>query len=97
MSKTIMPSKTLSDFDRQYLSDRGLNPDDYILADEEEAPDEDGETEDDGDGEDVPYTDWTKDELEIELQSRGLKKSGDKAELIARLEEHDATIADGDS
>lgn len=110
MSKTIVPSKTLSKFDRQYLVARGKNPDDYILADEEEetpptppvTPPEQPETPDDEDDEtedeeDIPYSEWTVDELEIELQDRGLKKSGNKDELIARLEEHDATRADGDA
>ena len=35
------------------------------------------------------YEDWTKDELAAELESRGLAKSGTKAELIARLQEDD--------
>lgn len=113
MSKTIVPSTELSDFDRQYLRDRGLNPDDYILeADEEETtprtppvtetpeqpetPDGEGEGETE-DEEDIPYSEWTVDELEIELGNRSLKKSGNKDELIARLEEHDATLADGDA
>lgn len=112
MSKTIMPSKTLSKFDRQYLIDRGQNPDDFILPAEEETPptppatapeqpenpvsEDEAETEDE-DEEDIPYSEWTVDELEIELQNRSLKKSGNKDELIARLEEHDATLADGDA
>ena len=35
------------------------------------------------------YDDWTKDELAAELESRGLAKSGTKAELIERLQEDD--------
>ena len=35
------------------------------------------------------YDDWTKDELAGELESRGLAKSGSKAELIERLQEDD--------
>lgn len=35
------------------------------------------------------YSDMTKDELSAELESRGLPKSGNKDELIARLEESD--------
>ena len=35
------------------------------------------------------YEDWTKDELAAELESRGLAKSGTKAELIERLTEDD--------
>jgi hypothetical protein len=36
------------------------------------------------------YDSWTKDELSAELEKRGLSKSGNKAELVARLEEDDA-------
>lgn len=35
------------------------------------------------------YRSMSKDELSAELESRGLAKSGNKAELIARLEEDD--------
>lgn len=35
------------------------------------------------------YESWTKDELSAELESRGLPKSGNKDELIARLQEDD--------
>lgn len=35
------------------------------------------------------YEGWTKDELAAELEKRGLPKSGNKDELIARLEEDD--------
>lgn len=44
----------------------------------------------DGGGEDEGYESWTNAELSAELESRGLPKSGSKAELIARLEEDDA-------
>jgi hypothetical protein len=36
------------------------------------------------------YAEWTKDELQAELEKRDLPKSGNKDELIARLEEDDA-------
>jgi len=36
------------------------------------------------------YDELTKAELEEELEGRGLAKTGNKAELIARLEEADA-------
>ena len=36
------------------------------------------------------YDGWTKGELEAELESRGLSKTGNKPELIERLEEDDA-------
>lgn len=35
------------------------------------------------------YESWTNEELQAELESRGLTKSGNKAELIERLEEDD--------
>jgi hypothetical protein len=35
------------------------------------------------------YEGWTKGELEAELESRGLPKTGNKAELVARLQEDD--------
>jgi hypothetical protein len=37
-----------------------------------------------------PYADLTAEELHDELQARGLPVSGNKAELIARLQEADA-------
>jgi ribosomal protein L22 len=40
--------------------------------------------------ESTDYGSLTVDELQEELESRGLKKSGAKAELVARLEEDDA-------
>ena len=36
------------------------------------------------------YEGWTKDELAAELEKRGLPKSGNKDELIARLQEDDS-------
>lgn len=42
------------------------------------------------DGGPSEYEEWTKDELAAELESRDLAKTGNKAELIARLEEDDA-------
>lgn len=46
------------------------------------APEEDEE-------EDVPYSEWTNDELRAELQSRGLELDGKKTALIERLEKDD--------
>lgn len=36
----------------------------------------------------LDYAGWTKDELAAELEHRGLPKSGNKDELIARLNEN---------
>jgi hypothetical protein len=51
-------------------------------------PDGDGSDEDDEEGD--SYADWTVDDLKDELGARELSKSGNKPELIARLEESDA-------
>ena len=45
------------------------------------------ECDDDGD---QPYEDMTNPELQDLLEERGLSKSGNKAELVARLAEDDA-------
>ena len=44
--------------------------------------------------EETKYAELTVDELQEELEKRGLKKSGNKDELIARLEEDDAAPED---
>jgi hypothetical protein len=143
MSKQINPEK-LSKFDRQYLRDRGIDPDEYVArmtatdepdeveddtVEEGEAILSDGtnvaragrlprdnaepvtptdeddpvaaqggdaaeaaeDDEEDGDEEDVPYSEWSNDELRKELRDRDLSTEGKKADLIARLEEHDAS------
>ena len=36
------------------------------------------------------YEGWTKDELQSELEKRGLPKTGNKDELIVRLQEDDS-------
>lgn len=41
--------------------------------------------------EDVPpYTEWSVEDLRAEAEARGLKKSGNRQELAARLDAHDA-------
>jgi hypothetical protein len=52
----------------------------------EEAPASDG---DDADSDDADYSDLTLDELKDKLRDRDLPVSGNKDELIARLEEDD--------
>lgn len=54
---------------------------------DEEIEEEDLDPEDE---EEVPYTEWTNDELRAELVKRKLSLDGKKADLIARLEEDDA-------
>lgn len=43
----------------------------------------------DAPSEEGDYSEWTKDELQAELKNRDLPTSGNKDELIARLEEND--------
>ena len=47
-------------------------------------------------GEEPPedYNDWTADQLRFELGNRSLPKSGNKADLVTRLEEDDANEDD---
>lgn len=54
------------------------------LTEEQETEHEDGNTE-----EVKPYGEWTNEELSEELKSRELPHSGNKDELVARLEESD--------
>ncbi len=46
--------------------------------------------------EETKYADLTVEQLGEELEKRGLKKSGKKDELIARLEDYDAKLADAE-
>jgi hypothetical protein len=60
-----------------------------------DAPAEDAAGVDvDGDGDVTGYETNTKDELVAELEDRGLAKSGNKPELIERLEQDDAEKAE---
>lgn len=56
----------------------------------EDRPNVAGLSEQDEAAEQDPYTDFTKDDLVAELERRGLPKSGNKDELVARLTEDDA-------
>lgn len=49
-------------------------------------------------GEEPPedYNDWTADQLRFELGNRNLPKSGNKPDLVARLEEDDENEDEGD-
>ena len=56
----------------------------------DEIPGEDADDDDDDDEEDESdYDSWTNARLSEELESRGLPKSGNHDELVARLEEDD--------
>lgn len=82
----------------EYAERYRLTEDDEIEDAEVEEGQEPGRTgqaggaeADDEEGEDVPYSEWSMDELRIELRNRELDDSGrKKAELIARLEADDA-------
>lgn len=50
---------------------------------------EDASVDLDGDGEVTGYEEWTKDDLASELERRGLTKTGNKADLVARLTDDD--------
>lgn len=55
---------------------------------------EDDDNEDDGEEQDILYTDAKVDELRAALKDRGLDTTGNKADLIARLEADDAADED---
>lgn len=71
MSKVIDPAPFLSEFDRQYLIDRGKNPDDYLVEVTEENADEI-----------PPYPKWTLPDLEREVEERNAEEDRDEADLI---------------
>lgn len=100
MARKIDETKPLSDKDRQWLTDRyafdvisridAANPPKHSKASpnatnpedvKEDVPFQDDES--------VDYADMTTDELRDELGKRELSRSGNKAELIARLEDDD--------
>lgn len=101
MSRIVDP-ENMSKFDRQYLSDRNIDPDEYAerfqLTEDDVVVPRDPEPEEaevQSTGEDVPYTQWRLAELKTELKNRNLSYAGkDPAVLIARLEESDAEQAE---
>ena len=64
-------------------------------------PEDDAPVDADGDGQITGYEAWSKDDLVTELEERGLPKSGNKPELIERLEQDDlakeAEAAEGEA
>lgn len=94
MSKVIEPSAFLSEFDRQYLLDRGKNPEDYLIEEDPEDPTDDV----------PPYSDWQVKALKREIDERNAEREtpievaepGNKPELIAALEADDASVTDDD-
>lgn len=83
---------TASVRDERLDHDRNPGRDDIDAARLAYQDDGDG----DGDGESADYSEMTNDELKDELERRGLTKSGNKDELIARLEEDDESDDDDD-
>jgi hypothetical protein len=96
MGRQIDLTKKLNEEDRSFLLERGRYTD--VARNDEEfsgkaskaaaAPPEGGQGDEGGDW----YEDEgvTKAQLQAELESRQLGTSGNKAELVARLREHDA-------
>jgi hypothetical protein len=74
---------SLTDAEKEWL--RSWNRGDEIPGDEDVEDD----TDEDEEEETGDYSELSNDELKAELERRGLPKSGNKDELIARLEEDD--------
>jgi hypothetical protein len=84
----ISHPESLSDEDIAYLRARGRVNVIQILNEEEKrrrAADTQVEEVDE------PYEKWNVDELREELKNRGLPSDGNKKDLVARLEENDAS------
>lgn len=56
--------------------------------------DDDADTDVDGDGQTTGYELFTKDDLIAECKTRGLPVTGNKPDLVARLQESDKAAAD---
>lgn len=81
------------------MSDSSSSPSDQSPAPTTEPPSSPDQTESatapstDGETTADPYDGWLKEDLQAELADRELPVSGNKAELIERLREHDAAPA----
>ena len=92
MSKTVDP-KNMSKFDRRYLQDRGIDPDEYaarfVLVDEDEDEletadgQEAGRLNQDDEVEDVPYSEWTVAELQAEVDNRNATRTEGEDNYLA--------------
>ena len=69
--------------------DPRFNREEWLAEHPDEWVDPDAEVE-----EDDSYSSWTVPELKKELEARELETDGKKAELVARLEAHDAETAE---
>ena len=84
----ISHPESLSDEDIAYLRARGrVNVIQMLDAQAKRRPAADVQVED----VDEPYEKWNVDELREELKNRGLSTEGNKKDLVARLEENDAS------
>ena len=79
------PSNAAADAElaaQQVVLDEGVSGDDAVTP--QDSDDENLDL--DGDGEVTGYETWTKAQLVSEAEARGLATSGNKAELVERLE-----------
>ncbi len=90
MSRQIPEDRALSDEDRAYLQERGVYGSLIARLDEEFGRPDTAQPSQPSQGADDEYDNMTNAELEDELVRRDLPKSGNKAEMIARLRESDA-------
>lgn len=94
----LLGKKDLSDFEKRWLADRNVDHPALANVDDVPAPGDVGDgnlSDEPGEYETLqPYEDMDHADLKAEAGGRGLSKSGSKAELIARLEEHDAAQAE---
>lgn len=67
MSKIIEPAPFLSEFDRQYLIDRGLDPADYLIDEDVSDPTDDV----------PPYEEWEVPALQREIAERNADRDED--------------------
>ena len=68
---------------------------DVDLSDDEEL-DEEEQAEENAEQSDVDYSAFSKEDLVTEAEARGLAKSGNKEDLIARLQENDVEQQEAD-
>jgi hypothetical protein len=97
MSRAIDMTKPLSDDDRAYLLARGY--DEQVASHDARFENSDHlqvpvELEVDDEDELPPYEEMSLADLQKECRARELPVGGNKAEVIKRLEEHDALVAE---
>lgn len=108
MSKVVNPDR-MSKFDRQYLQDRGIDPDEYAekftFVDGQVVPRDEVEADEVEADEIPPYSEWVKKDLQAEIDKRNAEReaaglepldpaSDKNDDLVAVLEADDAERAD---